>query len=494
MTSNDICLRVHKNQKEFFDSKNSFELNYRIKSLKKLKATIIKFEKNIVDALKLDLGKSYAESYMSEISIIYNEINYFLRNVKKWSKRKKVSSSLLNFFSTDYIQPNPYGVTLNISPWNYPFQLSISPIIGAISAGNTVVLKPSEHSPHTTAILETIINEAFSRGHVDVITGGPKTGKNLLELNWDYIFFTGSTEIGKIVASQAAKTLTPLTLELGGNNPCIVDKDVSIEIASKRIAWGKFLNCGQTCIAPNFIAVHEDVKDNFIQSLTKEIISTHGLDPKKSHFYSKIINLNHVERLSKLIKGYDLIHGGKYDKKLNYFEPTILEVKSVKDKILKDEIFGPILPLISYKNDEELNNILIEYKNPLAFYIFSNKLSYAKKIINTYSFGGGAIKDFILSLKLSTLKSITLMIYDTRHLLITTGLAGLGRALAEVGAVMIVGGNIAHQTRMMTTSIALETSRGDLSKALALGIILIFLSVLISLIGEKFKNNKLLTK
>ena len=395
MTTNNLCLSVHQNQRNFFDSKKSFQLNYRIKSLKKLKATIIKFEKNIVDALKLDLGKSYAESYMSEISIIYNEINYVLRNVKKWSKRKKVSSSLLNFFSTDYIQPNPYGVTLNISPWNYPFQLSISPIIGAISAGNTVVLKPSEHSPHTTAILETIINEAFSRGHVDIITGGPKTGKNLLELNWDYIFFTGSTEIGKIVASKAAKTLTPVTLELGGNNPCIVDKDVSIEIASKRIAWGKFLNCGQTCIAPNFIAVHEDVKDIFIQSLTKEIITTHGLDPKKSHFYSKIINLNHVERLSKLIKGYDLIHGGKYDKKLNYFEPTILEVKSIKDKILKDEIFGPILPLISYKNDEELNNILIEYKNPLAFYIFSNRLSYAKKIINTYSFGGGAINDIL---------------------------------------------------------------------------------------------------
>ena len=273
MTPNNLCLSVHQNQRNFFDSKKSFELNYRIKSLKKLKATIIKFEKNIVDALKLDLGKSYAESYMSEISIIYNEINYVLKNLKKWSKRKKVSSSLLNFFSTDYIQPNPYGVTLNISPWNYPFQLSISPIIGAISAGNTVVLKPSEHSPHTTAILETIINEAFSRGHVDIITGGPKTGKNLLELNWDYIFFTGSTEIGKIVASQAAKTLTPLTLELGGNNPCIVDKDVSSAIASKRIAWGKFLNCGQTCIAPNFIAVHEDVKDNFIQSLTKEIIT-----------------------------------------------------------------------------------------------------------------------------------------------------------------------------------------------------------------------------
>ena len=395
MTPNDICLRVHKNQREFFDSKKSCELNYRIKSLKKLKATIIKFEKDIVDALKLDLGKSYAESYMSEISIIYNEINYVLRNVKKWSNRKKVSSSLLNFFSTDYIQPNPYGVTLNISPWNYPFQLSISPIIGAISAGNTVVLKPSEHSPNTTSILENIINEAFTRGHVDVITGGPKTGKNLLELDWDYIFFTGSTEIGKIVASKAAKTLTPITLELGGNNPCVVDKDVSINIASKRIAWGKFLNCGQTCIAPNFVAVHENVKGKFVKSLTKEIIKTHGSDPRNSDFYSSIINPNHVERLSKLINGYDLIHGGKYDKKLNYFEPTILQVQSIKDKILKDEIFGPILPIISYKNDEELNNILVEYKNPLAFYIFSKRLFYAKKIINSYSFGGGAINDIL---------------------------------------------------------------------------------------------------
>ena len=395
MTPSDLCFSIYKNQKNFFDSKKTIDLTYRIKSLKKLKKTIVKFEDKILDALNLDLGKGYAESYMSEISIIYNEINYVLRNIKKWSHRKKVSSSLLNFFSSDYIQPSPYGVTLNISPWNYPFQLSISPIIGAVSAGNTVVLKPSEHSPNTTSILEIIVKQAFSRGHVDVVTGGPKTGKNLLELDWDYIFFTGSTEIGKLVASQAAKTLTPVTLELGGNNPCVVDKDASINVASKRIAWGKFLNCGQTCIAPNFVAVHENVKGKFIESLTKEIILTHGSDPKNSDFYSSIINSDHVERLSKLIKGYDLILGGKFEKKLKYFEPTILEVQSIKDKILKNEIFGPILPIISYKNDEELNNILIEYKNPLAFYIFSNRLSYAKKIINHYSFGGGAINDIL---------------------------------------------------------------------------------------------------
>mgnify|MGYP003317418374 FL=1 len=261
MTKIKFCQKILKIQKEFFDSKKTINPKIRIESLKKLKKTIIRYEDEIVNALKMDLGKSYAEAYMSEIAIIYNELNFFIKNTKKWTNRKRVSSSLLNFFSSDYIVPCPYGVTLNISPWNYPFQLSISPIIGAVSAGNTVVLKPSEHSLNTSMVLEKIINESFERGHVDIISGGPKIGKYLLSLKWDYIFFTGSTSIGKIVAKEAAKTLTPTTLEPGGKNPCIIDKNVSIETASKRIVFGKFLNCGQTCIAPNFLAIHKEVKE-----------------------------------------------------------------------------------------------------------------------------------------------------------------------------------------------------------------------------------------
>jgi len=292
-------------------------------------------------------------------------------------------------------EKSPKAVTLNISPWNYPFQLSISPIIGAVSAGNTVVLKPSEHSPNTSKVLEKIINEAFERGHVDVINGGPEIGKYLLSLKWDYIFFTGSTEIGKIVALEAAKTLTPVTLELGGKNPCIIDQNVSIETASKRVVFGKFLNCGQTCIAPNFLAIHENIKELFINSLINNIKSLYGDDPKNSPFYSNIINDYHVDRLSKLIKNSNIVYGGKFEKSIKFFEPTIIEVSSVENKILDDEIFGPILPILTYSSDEELDNILKGSKNPLAFYVFTNNKKFAKKLINKYPFGGGAINDTI---------------------------------------------------------------------------------------------------
>ena len=386
---------VFESQKKFFESKATLDISYRINSLKKLKKQIQLHENEIIKALNKDLGKSLAESYMSEIGIIYNEINYVLKKIKKWSKKRKVSSSLFNFLSTDYILPCPYGVTLNISPWNYPFQLSISPIIGAISAGNTVALKPSEHSPNTTNILKLVIEKSFEKGHVDIVTGGPDIGQKLLELNWDYIFFTGSTEIGKIVAKEAAKTLTPVTLELGGNNPCVIDKNISLKTTSKRVIWGKFLNCGQTCIAPNFLAVDVKIKDSLLIQLISDIKDTFGDDVYNSPYYSRIINKKHVERLSKLIKGYKLLHGGNYSMEKNFFEPTILEVKSIKDKILKDEIFGPILPVLTYQSVDDLKNILNEYNNPLAFYVFSNNISFAEDLISTNSFGGGAINDTI---------------------------------------------------------------------------------------------------
>ena len=244
-------------------------------------------------------------------------------------------------------------------------------------------------------VLEKIINDSFERGHVDIISGGPKIGKYLLSLKWDYIFFTGSTSIGKIVAKEAAKTLTPTTLELGGKNPCIIDKNVSIETASKRIVFGKFLNCGQTCIAPNFLAIHKEVKESFVNSIIKNIKSIYSNNPKNSPFYSTIINENHVIRLSKLLENSNIIYGGSFEKKVKYFEPTIVEISSPKDKILDDEIFGPILPIITYNSDNELNKILEGCKNPLAFYVFTNNIKYAKKLINSYSFGGGAINDTI---------------------------------------------------------------------------------------------------
>ena len=282
--------KKYEKQKKFFNSGTSKSIQYRINSLKKLKKNISLNENEIINALKSDLGKSETETFFSEIALIYIEINLALKNVKRWSKKRKVSSSLINFLSSDYIIPEPYGVTLNISPWNYPFQLSISPLIGAVAAGNTVILKPSEFSSKTSEIIKKIIENTFEKGHVDVILGGPEIGSKLLDFNWDYIFFTGSTNIGKIVAQKAAINLTPTTLELGGKNPCIVDETANLKVASKRIVFGKFLNCGQTCIAPDFILVHESVKKDFTEKIIERIKKIYNEDVENSKNYSRIIN------------------------------------------------------------------------------------------------------------------------------------------------------------------------------------------------------------
>jgi aldehyde dehydrogenase (NAD+) len=386
---------LHRQQKKFFNSKKTYPISFRINSLKKLKANIIKYENEIFKALKEDLGKSEAETYFSEISLLYNEINLALRNIKKWSSKKRISSSLINFLSSDYILPEPYGTILNISPWNYPFQLAISPIIGAVSAGNTVILKPSEYSKNTSELLKKIINESFDKRHVDVVLGGPEVGSDLLDLNWDYIFFTGSTKIGKIVAKKAAKYLTPVTLELGGKNPCVIDEKVNLKVAVKRIVWGKFLNCGQTCIAPDFILCHKNNKDEFTSLLINRLKYIYNSDAYNSSNYSKIISSKHVERLKDLVNNSNIIYGGKFDIKTKFFEPTIVEIENDKNKLLEEEIFGPILPILEYDNNDELYKILNFYKNPLAFYVFTNRKIFGEKLMRDFSFGGGAINDTI---------------------------------------------------------------------------------------------------
>ena len=386
---------IYKGQKEFFSSKKTFSISFRINSLKKLKKNIIKYEDQIFKALNDDLGKSEAETYFSEISLLYNEINLALKNIKKWSSKKRISSSLINFLSTDYILPEPYGTVLNISPWNYPFQLAISPIIGAVAAGNTVVLKPSEYSENTSKLLKKIINESFDKRHVNVVLGGPEVGSNLLDLKWDYIFFTGSTQIGKIVAKKAAEHLTPTTLELGGKNPCIIDEKVNLNVAVKRIVWGKFLNCGQTCIAPDFILCHRNKKNEFISLLINRLKKIYNSDAYNSSNYSKIISSKHVERLKDLMDHNNIIYGGDFNIKTKFFEPTIVEIKNHKTKLLEEEIFGPILPVIEYNNESELYKILNFYKNPLAFYVFTNRKKFGEKLMKDFSFGGGAINDTI---------------------------------------------------------------------------------------------------
>lgn len=387
--------KKYEKQKKFFNSGTSKSIQYRINSLKKLKKNITLNENEIINALKSDLGKSETETFFSEIALIYIEINLALKNVKRWSKKRKVSSSLINFLSSDYIIPEPYGVTLNISPWNYPFQLSISPLIGAVAAGNTVILKPSEFSSKTSEIIKKIIENTFEKGHVDVILGGPEIGSKLLDFNWDYIFFTGSTNIGKIVAQKAAINLTPITLELGGKNPCIVDETANLKVASKRIVFGKFLNCGQTCIAPDFILVHESVKKDFTDKIIERIKKIYNEDVENSENYSRIINKKHFSRLIKLLEKDKIIYGGKNNPNSNFIEPTLIDGSNFNSSLMKEEIFGPILPVVSYSNKNELKKILDNYKDPLAFYIFSNDKKFSNELIKRYSFGGAAVNDTI---------------------------------------------------------------------------------------------------
>ena len=387
--------KKYEKQKKFFNSGTSKSIQYRINSLKKLKKNISLNENEIINALKSDLGKSETETFFSEIALIYIEINLALKNVRRWSKKRKVSSSLINFLSSDYIIPEPYGVTLNISPWNYPFQLSISPLIGAVAAGNTVILKPSEFSSKTSEIIKKIIENTFEKGHVDVILGGPEIGSKLLDFNWDYIFFTGSTNIGKIVAQKAAINLTPTTLELGGKNPCIVDETANLKVASKRIVFGKFLNCGQTCIAPDFILVHESVKKDFTEKIIDRIKKIYNEDVENSENYSRIINKKHFSRLMKLLEEDKIIYGGKNNPNSNFIEPTLIDGSNFNSPLMKEEIFGPILPIVSYTNKDELKKILDNYKDPLAFYIFSNDKKFSNELIKRYSFGGAAVNDTI---------------------------------------------------------------------------------------------------
>lgn len=387
--------KKYEKQKKFFNSGTSKSIQYRINSLKKLKKNISLNENEIINALKSDLGKSETETFFSEIALIYIEINLALKNIKRWSKKRKVSSSLINFLSSDYIVPEPYGVTLNISPWNYPFQLSISPLIGAVAAGNTVILKPSEFSSKTSEIIKKIIENTFENGHVDVILGGPEIGSKLLDFNWDYIFFTGSTNIGKIVAQKAAINLTPTTLELGGKNPCIVDETANLKVASKRIVFGKFLNCGQTCIAPDFILVHESVKKDFTEKIIERIKKIYNEDVENSENYSRIINKKHFSRLIKLLEKDKIIYGGKNNPNSNFIEPTLIDGSNFNSSLMKEEIFGPILPVVSYSNKDELKKILDNYKDPLAFYIFSNDKKFSNELIKRYSFGGAAVNDTI---------------------------------------------------------------------------------------------------
>ena len=372
------------------------DINFRKDVLIKLLHSVIIHENEIIEALYLDFKKPTFEAVITETSYVLSELKNTIKNVKNWSKPRRVFPSLLNFPSGDFIYKDPYGKVLIISPWNYPFQLALCPVIAAFAAGNQVVLKPSELTPKTSEIITKIIATVFDKKDVNVVQGGLEVAQELLAKRWDYIFFTGSVAVGKIVAKAAAENLTPTTLELGGKNPCIIDKTAHLKLAAKRIVWGKFINAGQTCIAPDYILIHKEVKSKFISYLIEEITSAYGENPMLSPDFARIINVKNWQRLIGKIDPEKVIFGGQSDVENCYIAPTLVEETSLKSAIMRDEIFGPILPILEYETLNDIDAVLSIYEKPLALYVFSEKAIFSKQMIENYSFGGGCINDTMI--------------------------------------------------------------------------------------------------
>ena len=375
---------------------NHQEINQRKEKLKKFSHVISLHENDIIEALHKDFGKPAFEAYLTEINVVQSDLKDTIKNIHAWAKPKKVRASILNFPSSDYIYTEPYGKTLIISPWNYPFQLAICPLIAAYAAGNSIVLKPSELTPHTSSLISKIIRETFDVKEVVAVLGDAEIAKSQLAKRWDYIFFTGSPAVGKEIAKAAAGNLTPVTLELGGKNPCIIDKNANLQIAAKRIVWGKFINAGQTCIAPDYLLIHKGVKTKFIRLLQQEIINAYGEDPKLSPDFTRIINKKHFLRLVEMIDEAKTISGGIHDEESLYIAPTLIDEPSFDSVIMKDEIFGPLLPLISYENECDLEKIISKYEKPLSLYVFTDDKAFAERAIRKFSFGGGCINDTVV--------------------------------------------------------------------------------------------------
>ncbi|MBA2403164.1 MAG: aldehyde dehydrogenase, partial [Bdellovibrionales bacterium] len=338
------------------------------------------------------------ETYATEIGFIFEEINYTLKHLESWSKVKKVKTPFTLFPGKSFIHPEPYGVVLIISPWNYPFQLCLSPFIGAIAAGNRVVVKPSEFATETSSIIKKILNEVFKENEVVVVEGALEETQTLLNQKFDYIFFTGSTGVGKIIMKAAAEHLTPVTLELGGKSPCLIEESANIDIAAKRVAWGKFLNAGQTCVAPDYILIPKSLQDQFIERLKHYITTFYGQDVKSSNDYPRIVNNRHFDRLKDLLLEPKIAIGGELNRSENFIGPTVMKDVEWSDKIMQDEIFGPILPIIPYDQLEDAIKNILNYPKPLAFYLFTEDSQKQKEIISLVPFGGGCVNDTVIHL------------------------------------------------------------------------------------------------
>jgi acyl-CoA reductase-like NAD-dependent aldehyde dehydrogenase len=390
-------------QRKFFTSEETKSYTFRVKMLKKLREAILGFEEEIFEALETDLKKSKFDAYTTEIGHCLAEIIFAVKNLKKWMTQQKVGGSKLFPLSKGFIVSEPLGISLIVSPWNYPFALTILPLIASIAAGNCTVLKPSEISKNTEKVILEMITKYFDEKFISVICGGVEISQKLLKEKFDYIFFTGGEKVGKIVMKAAAENLTPITLELGGKSPCIVDENCDLQKAPKRITWGKFLNAGQTCVAPDYLLVQKNVKGKLITEIKKYILEFYGESPQESKDFGKIINENHFDRLSELLKEGEVIFGGKTNREKLYISPTLIKKIPENARIMNEEIFGPILPILEFSQASEAINFINRKPKPLALYIFSRDKRFRHRVISETSSGGVCINDTIVHLTASNL-------------------------------------------------------------------------------------------
>lgn len=392
---------VLKRQKEFFKSGVTLNPAYRICALKTLYGAIKDSEEKIYEALKSDLGKSTFESYMCEAGMALSEISYMIKHLKRFSKDRRTRTPLAQFAARSFIKKSPMGAVLIMSPWNYPFMLSIEPLADALAAGNTVVLKPSAYSPNVSEAIKELIEKIFPAEYVTVVTGGREENAKLPEMEFDKIFFTGSVKVGKEVMRKASENLVPVTLELGGKSPCIVDETANLALAARRIVFGKYLNLGQTCVAPDYVYVSEKVKEEFLKEIKREIVAQYGEEPLKDKNYGKIVNRKHFDRISGLIDAKKTVYGGGRVEENLQIEPTVMDGVAWEDKVMGEEIFGPVLPILTFKRIDEAVREINSRPSPLALYIFSSDKKRIEKVLNECRFGGGCVNDTVIHLATS---------------------------------------------------------------------------------------------
>lgn len=399
-TGSDIQGIVER-QRAFFATGTTIDVGYRLDALRRLQAAVRRREADIEEAVRADLGKSAFESYMCEVGLTLSELSYQLKHAARWARPRRVRSDLANFPSTYRIVPEPYGVALVMSPWNYPFMLTVEPLAGAVAAGNCCVVKPSAYSPATSQVVAELVDEVFERGHVDAVLGGRAENAELLEQRFDCIFFTGSVAVGRLVMEKAARWLTPVTLELGGKSPCVVAADANLDVAAARIAFGKYLNCGQTCVAPDYLLADERVADDLVARLKAQIPKMYGEDAFANPDWGRMVNERHFDRVTGLIDPAKVVYGGRSRRATLQIEPTVMVGVTADDAVMGEEIFGPVLPVLTYRTLDEAERFIKAREKPLALYLFTRDRAVEDRFLRHVPFGGGCVNDTVVHLATS---------------------------------------------------------------------------------------------